>query len=57
MALEGKARFVSYERSRTLIYLSKKVVDDSAFPLEPGEPLTVKIDGKRLIIEKMKKSR
>lgn len=52
MALEGNARFVSYEKSRTLIYVSKKVVDDSAFPFEPGDRLKIRIDGEKLIIEK-----
>jgi hypothetical protein len=54
MALEGSARFVSYEKSRTLVYISKKVVDDSAFPFRPGEELVVRIDpkGQRLIIER-----
>lgn len=54
MALEGKARFVSYEKSRTLIYVSKRVVDDSAFPFDPGDQLTARIDGDRLIIQKAK---
>lgn len=53
MALEGDARFVAYEKSRTLIYVSKKLTDDSAFPFEPGEQLKARIDGKRLIIEKV----
>lgn len=54
MASEGPGRFVSYEKSRTLIYISKKVADDSAFPFRPGEELWVKIDGKRVVIEKAK---
>jgi hypothetical protein len=37
--------------SRTLVYISKKVVDDSAFPFEPGQELVVRIEGKRLVIE------
>lgn len=54
MALKGTARFASYERSRTVIYVSKKVTDDSAFPFEPGDELVVIVDpkGKRLILEK-----
>jgi len=38
--------------SRHTIYLEKAFVEDSAFPLKPNEPLTVKVEGKRLIIEK-----
>lgn len=39
--------------SRHTIYLQKTLVDDSAFPFKAGEPLMVRIDGKRLIIEKV----
>lgn len=52
MALEGTGRYVSYEKSRTLIYISKKVADDSAFPFKPGEELWVRIEGKKVVIEK-----
>lgn len=44
MALTGSARFASYERSRTVIYVSKKVTDDSAFPFKPGDELVVTVD-------------
>lgn len=52
MVLEGSARFVSYERSRTMIHVSKKVVDDSAFPFKPGDSLKVRIEGPRLVLER-----
>lgn len=52
MALEGTARFVSYEKSRTMIHVSKKVVDDSAFPFKPGDQLKVRIEGPRLVFER-----
>ena len=53
MALEGSGKFVRYERSRTLIYVSAKVCDDSNFPFQPGDALNVRIDrkAKRLIVE------
>lgn len=57
MALEGSGRFVSYEKSRTLIYISKKVADDSAFPFKAGDDVVVKIDGKTLVIERPSKPR
>ncbi|MEM3637601.1 MAG: hypothetical protein QXE12_02750 [Conexivisphaerales archaeon] len=38
--------------SRHTIYLEKAFVEDSAFPFRPSEPLIVKIEGKRLVIEK-----
>jgi antitoxin component of MazEF toxin-antitoxin module len=38
--------------SRHTLYLRKDLVEDSQFPFKPGEPLTVKIDGDRLIVER-----
>jgi hypothetical protein len=38
--------------SRHTIYLEKAFVEDSTFPLKPNEPVTVKVEGKRLVIEK-----
>jgi hypothetical protein len=38
--------------TRHTIYLEKAFVEDSAFPFKPDEPLTVKIDKNRLVIEK-----
>lgn len=39
--------------SRHTIYLEKAFVEDSAFPFKPNEPLIVKIDDERLIIERV----
>jgi hypothetical protein len=41
--------------SRHTIYLKKELVNDSSFPFIPGEPLIVRIDGKRLVVEKSNK--
>jgi len=38
--------------SRHTIYLRKSLVEDSAFPFKTGEPLMVRIDGDKLIIER-----
>jgi hypothetical protein len=38
--------------SRHTIYLKKDLVDDSNFPFKIGEPVTVRINGKTLVIEK-----
>lgn len=56
MALTGKGRLHNAERSRTLIYISQIVANDSAFPFGDKEELTIRIDTKnsRLIIEKAK---
>ena len=38
--------------SRHTIYLEKAFVEDSTFPLKPNETISVKVEGKRLVIEK-----
>jgi len=38
--------------SRHSIYLRKSLVEDSGFPFVPGELLLVRIEGRRLIIER-----
>ena len=38
--------------SRHTVYLEKGFVEDSAFPFKPDEPLNVRIDGKKLVVEK-----
>lgn len=54
MALEGKGRLHQSEASRTLVYISQKVANDSAFPFASGDELVVRIDANkgRLVIEK-----
>jgi hypothetical protein len=39
--------------SRHTIYLEKALVEDSQFPFRPNQPLIVRIDKNRLVIEKM----
>jgi len=39
-------------KSRHTIYVRKSLVDDSAFPFEIGEPLTIIIVGETLVIER-----
>lgn len=43
--------------SRHTIYLPKNLVEDSAFPFKPMEPLVARIDGEKLILEKDTKER
>ncbi len=38
--------------SRHTIYLEKSFVEDSAFPFKPNEPISVRVEGKKLIVEK-----
>jgi hypothetical protein len=41
--------------ARHTIYLRKDLVDDTNFPFEVGEPLMVRIEGEKLVIEKERK--
>lgn len=43
--------------SRHTIYLKKDLVNDSAFPFKANEPLLIKIDGERLVIERLNKEK
>lgn len=43
--------------SRHTIYLQKALVEDSLFPFKPGEPLIIRIQGDRLIIERAVKEK
>lgn len=54
MSLSGLGRLHNVEKSRTLIYVSQTVANDSAFPFENKDELRITIDQKegRLIIEK-----
>jgi hypothetical protein len=40
--------------SRHTLYLQKSLVEDSQFPFKPGEPLVIRINGDKLVIEKVK---
>lgn len=41
--------------SRHTIYLQKILVEDSAFPFKPGEPLVIRIEEGKLVIERASK--
>lgn len=43
--------------SRHAINLKSNFITDSAFPFQPNEDLIARIDGKRVIIEKARKSK
>ena len=43
--------------SRHTIYLRKDLVNDSAFPFKPKQPLVVRIEAKRLVIEKLNRQK
>ena len=51
MVKEAKTK-IHQVGSRHTVYLPKGLVEDSAFPFKSMEPLIVRIDGERLIVEK-----
>lgn len=52
MAKEGRATFRTYDNSTSVIYLQKKLADDSEFPFEPEDELVAHVDGDQLVIRK-----
>ena len=50
--IETKLRKVN---SRHTIYIRKSLIDDSAFPFKIGEPLIIRIEGEKLVIERKPK--
>ena len=38
------------------IYLPTKLTDDSLFPFKEGDLLLVRVDGRRLVVQRMRKS-
>lgn len=51
MVDEAETTIHQYGGNRHTLYLRLDLIEDSAFPFDPGQPLTIKIDGDRLIIE------
>jgi len=51
MVKEAKTK-INQVGSRHTIYLQKSLVEDSNFPFKPGEPLIIRIEGDRLIVER-----
>jgi CxxC motif-containing protein len=51
----GKGKVVDRggKYSKTFIYIPKEVASDTSFPFKKGEDVTVRIEGKKLIIEKL----
>ncbi len=52
MVLETEVKaYPREDRGGWVIYLPKKLVEDSSFPVDKKKKISVKIDGKKLIIE------
>lgn len=56
MVLQGLARIIlgsRSDRSRTgVLYIPADIVKDSLFPFSPNEEVIVRIEGKKLIVER-----
>ncbi|MBX5329351.1 MAG: hypothetical protein QHH12_07935 [Candidatus Bathyarchaeota archaeon] len=54
MTGEGKGKIVDKGKKyrKIFIYIPKEVSSDTSFPFKIGEDVTVKIEGKKLVIEK-----
>lgn len=53
MVLEGETKIYK-SNGRRSIYIPAGLIKDSAFPFKNGEPLTIKVVGAQLIVEKKK---
>lgn len=49
----GKKEGIIYRSPR--IYLPTKLTDDSSFPFLEGDEVSVRVDGRRLVVERLKK--
>jgi hypothetical protein len=54
MTGEGKGKIVDRGKKyrKIFIYIPKEVSSDTSFPFKIGEDVTVRIEGKKLVIEK-----
>jgi hypothetical protein len=56
--LEGSTKVIlptRSDRSKTgILYIPADIVKDSSFPFDPDEEVVVRIDGRRLVIERRK---
>jgi hypothetical protein len=56
MVLEGETKIYKSNGRRSL-YIPAGLINDSAFPFKNGEPLSIRVEGERVIIEKAKKGK
>jgi hypothetical protein len=54
MVLKATTKISKATGSRHTIYLRTELLNDSKFPFKVGQPLIVRIDGDRLVIEEDK---
>ncbi len=53
MALQDKGSIYQHVKGKMFVYVPASVRDDSQFPFKPGEKVSVTIDNKKLVIEKL----
>ena len=53
MALEGTGKIHEQVKGRIMIYVPAVVHRDSQFPFQPKESVKIKIEGNKVIVEKM----
>ena len=56
MVNKSKTRIYESD-SRHSIYLRKDLVEDSNFPFKVGEPLIIRVEGDKLIIERERREK
>ncbi len=54
MSTEGTGSFYEHARGRLVLYIPADVRKDSRFQFRAGEKVRIRIDGKRLLVEKLR---
>lgn len=54
MVKQAPTKIQEGSKNRRTLYLSKDLWEDSGFPFKLKEPLVVKIDGEKLVVEREK---
>ena len=54
MSTEGYGSFYEHAKGRLVLYIPSDVRKDSSFPFRVGESVRIRIDRRRLIVEKSK---
>lgn len=52
MSTEGLGSFYEHAKGRLVLYIPADVKKDSRFPFRVGERVSIRIDGRRLVVEK-----
>ena len=52
MALEGNGSVYEHAKGRVVVYIPAAVRNDSQFPFDIGDKVKVRIQGKKLVVEK-----